>query len=423
MDSPKRTATHHSLRFLLPALFATAITVALRVLGAFREADAGWFRLVCDEGWSLGAAAQCLIGATIAFATAWAAMNIHSPLRRSIVVILAISQFFTLSFVLGFYGVRFSPLDPSLAAAVAWLIAEAMRGTRVGRELTSIRGLLGARANSQLATSIQAAGGLREFLNVSRTASIFSACLVNAEEFFDIAAATTDGPLAQSTQKIEKLAIERGAFVIQKDAQAITAVFGLDLNAQHARAAWELALDIVKQEANAKPEGVSAALPAPDWRFALEAGEVMPVLITDGFVRRLSLAGHCINNAGKLVLENLRFGSRICLSSSFYDLAGSQIEVRPLDLITLPGERHRQEIYELLGATGRVEADRLVARDAFWKGVVLFREGKFAEALRMFESARGSDEDQPLGYYLALAQRRCHRNAQTAAPTHASSPL
>jgi tetratricopeptide (TPR) repeat protein len=252
--------------------------------------------------------------------------------------------------------------------------------------------------------------------------SVLSGCIVNAEEFFNIPGAASNGPLATTVERVEKRILDQGGFVVQKDAQSITAIFGLGGAENHTERAWSLAVDIPNSESTKRVDGVAAVMPIPDWRFALEAGEILPVLISEGFAKRLSLAGACINNAVKLVLENLRFGSRACLSSAFYDACGTGIEVRPLDLLALPGERHRQEIYELLGGTGRLDEQRLAARDAFWKGVILYREGRFQEARSMFEAAQLPDaEDHPVSYYLALTLQRMGRASNSLASNQSTA--
>ena len=64
--------------------------------------------------------------------------------------------------------------------------------------------------------------------------------------------------------------------------------------------------------------------------------------------------------------------------------------------------RERHEIYEPVALALNASREVITRRDAFWNGVVLYREKRWAEAYSQFQSARGpeGEEDRPLQLYL-----------------------
>ena len=64
--------------------------------------------------------------------------------------------------------------------------------------------------------------------------------------------------------------------------------------------------------------------------------------------------------------------------------------------------RERHEIYEPVALALNASREVITRRDAFWNGVVLYREKRWAEAYSQFQNARGpeGEEDRPLQLYL-----------------------
>ena len=75
---------------------------------------------------------------------------------------------------------------------------------------------------------------------------------------------------------------------------------------------------------------------------------------------------------------------------------------RPIDFLSGVDVRERHEIYEPLMLAAEATPEQIAQRDAFWNGVVLYREKRWGEAYSQFQKARGSNdqEDAPLQLYL-----------------------
>ncbi|MEO6870723.1 MAG: hypothetical protein ABI233_00715, partial [Chthoniobacterales bacterium] len=62
----------------------------------------------------------------------------------------------------------------------------------------------------------------------------------------------------------------------------------------------------------------------------------------------------------------------------------------------------RLEVYELLALAAEASESEIACRDSFWKGLVYFRERRWAEAFAEFNRARREEvpQDEPLQWYL-----------------------
>lgn len=87
-----------------------------------------------------------------------------------------------------------------------------------------------------------------------------------------------------------------------------------------------------------------------------------------------------------------------------YNQISDTVEVRPLDFVETTAGGEKLELYELICAAGELDANQRARRDAYWRGVILFREQRYAEAIVAFEEASvpGSG-DGPLSWYLSKA--------------------
>jgi hypothetical protein len=78
------------------------------------------------------------------------------------------------------------------------------------------------------------------------------------------------------------------------------------------------------------------------------------------------------------------------------------VVARPIDFVSGLNSHDRLEIYEPVWLAEEAKPEHVARRDAFWSGVVLYREKRWAEAYSEFQKARGSDaeDDLPLQFYL-----------------------
>jgi hypothetical protein len=117
-----------------------------------------------------------------------------------------------------------------------------------------------------------------------------------------------------------------------------------------------------------------------------------------------SAVGGALDFGAKLGELNAESGSHLLVSGATLAAAADGLEVRPLEMVEVPGFAPLTEVYELLALRHGLTEEQAVARDAFWQGVILLRKGDAKGALRQFERARQEGvEDAPLRYFQQLA--------------------
>ncbi|MGK0188669.1 MAG: hypothetical protein ACI9R3_004481 [Verrucomicrobiales bacterium] len=100
-----------------------------------------------------------------------------------------------------------------------------------------------------------------------------------------------------------------------------------------------------------------------------------------------------------------KYGAQVVLGNRACRLAGTAMEVRPLELIDEPGSGLPTEVYELLGAEGTLTEEAMMRRDAFWEGIVCLRSNLTDDAQKNFDRASLDGDDDPvLKFFLAVAR-------------------
>jgi hypothetical protein len=122
----------------------------------------------------------------------------------------------------------------------------------------------------------------------------------------------------------------------------------------------------------------------------------------------LLISGEPLDLARRFCSANGRYGSKILMDTSTFDLACDSIVARPIDFVDGVNAQDRHEIYEPLWLVTEARPEHIARRDSFWSGVILYREKRWAEAYAKFQKARGSEEeeDRPLQFYLHRLELR-----------------
>jgi adenylate cyclase len=96
--------------------------------------------------------------------------------------------------------------------------------------------------------------------------------------------------------------------------------------------------------------------------------------------------GDAVNVASRLEALNKRYGTSILASEGVVLAAGTDLEWRRLDRVSVAGRRGGTEVFELLGARGAVADERLHRRDLHEEGLRLLRRRDFGAAEEAFRA-------------------------------------
>ncbi len=97
--------------------------------------------------------------------------------------------------------------------------------------------------------------------------------------------------------------------------------------------------------------------------------------------------GDQVNLASRLESLNKFYGTKILIGESTAAAIKDQMLVRPIEKVSVKGKAQSSIIYELLGIKGKASAEILAALAVYEKGLSLFQNRQFAEAIKVFEEA------------------------------------
>ena len=121
-------------------------------------------------------------------------------------------------------------------------------------------------------------------------------------------------------------------------------------------------------------------------RMGLATGEVVIGTLGAPTAKSYTVIGDTVNLASRLEGVNKLYGTGVILSEDTHRLAGAQIEVRELDVVTVVGKIEPVRIYELMALAGELEPSYAHLREVFEAGLKAYRTKCWAEAEEHFRA-------------------------------------
>ena len=120
-------------------------------------------------------------------------------------------------------------------------------------------------------------------------------------------------------------------------------------------------------------------------RMGINSGDVSAGNMGSAQRFQYTVMGDAVNQASRFEGANKQYGSKIMIGQSTYDLTKDKIEVRPLDKLVVKGKVIPIDVYELLARKGELSEDMKKLRDLFEKGINLYWNREWDEALKNFK--------------------------------------
>jgi adenylate cyclase len=139
-------------------------------------------------------------------------------------------------------------------------------------------------------------------------------------------------------------------------------------------------------------------------RVGLHTGDVLVGNMGTADRLAYTVLGDVVNVASRLEALNKVYGTQMIASGEVHDHAGAEFEWRHLDRASPAGRKGAMEIYELLGAKGEVDGERLRRRDAYEQALDRYFARAFAEARTLFAKLASEDAADKAS---ALMTARC----------------
>jgi class 3 adenylate cyclase len=223
----------------------------------------------------------------------------------------------------------------------------------------------------------------------------------------DLAEECEPAVFAEITERFIAHAVQalraEAAYIESAGGEGVVAIFGYPENdKQHAERAVRKAMALTQSFAAENKGSKSDALRNAGVHCGVSSGTMIMAPTKNNGQRSMLVAGEPVELARRFCIANRFYGSRVLLGPRTFELASKILVARPIDFLSGVDVRERHEIYEPVALALNASREIITRRDAFWNGVVLYREKRWAEAYSQFQNARGpeGEEDRPLQLYL-----------------------
>jgi adenylate cyclase len=171
---------------------------------------------------------------------------------------------------------------------------------------------------------------------------------------------------------------------------AVMAFFGAPIHyPDHAKCAARCALQQLEKLKELQAVYAKKGLPVIDIGIGLNTGECSVGNMGSETVRNYTVMGDAVNLASRLEGINKEYGTRIIISEFTHKEIKQDFICREIDWVRVKGKLLPVKIYELI-AEGKApkELDEMIKY--FDDGYAFYREKRFEQAIRSFESAASS---------------------------------
>jgi len=108
-----------------------------------------------------------------------------------------------------------------------------------------------------------------------------------------------------------------------------------------------------------------------------------------------TVMGDAVNQASRFEGANKQYGTYLMIGEETYKRVVDYIEVRILDKLVVKGKLIPITVYELLARKGELSKEQLTIREYFIKGIELYWDRKWKEAIKQFELAISVNGQDP----------------------------
>ena len=309
------------------------------------------------------------------------------------------------------YGIFLDPV-PGVAAVILVLLAvKAFRQTEAGSRETVLRRLFGQRLRPGIFRRLVEGRFPVDFSGELHEASVLVCTIHNHVELMEVLSPADYVALMNLyLRTASDFLVDVGGYLDECSGESIRVVFGAPLPvegaANHASKAAMASIDLVSRLEELNRECDRRWQKRLDFRIGVNSGSMIAAAFGGGRMGRYSVSGPTVEFARHLSAACAQYGCRILSGPLAYEMASASVEGRPIDLLQRAGSRRRVELYEFLAPKHGLSLEQERSRDQFWKGVILFRERKWEEAIKTFSSARiAGIPDKVLDYYFERVER------------------
>jgi len=400
-------------RLLLSAgiigLIAGGIVVALHQTGVLlrpEQAMADFFSRKAAPTRVVGDAWQYVFAFLFALGVAWMTLATARRARLGGIIAILLVELLGVAWVCSLYQVLFQPLPSMAGTALGFLMPIGFLG------LVDFMQRRKERAPVLAPEAITPRPPPRARRADVAPDAVARACEVTAvvcdiANKHDLAEECEPAVFVEITEKflahVSEAFRKAGAYIESAGGEGVVAIFGFpESDKQHAEKATRKAMALTQAFSESNKTGKSDGPPTVGVHAGVSSGIMIMAPVKNNGQRGLLATGEPVELARRFCIANRFYGSKVLLGPRTFELASKILVARPIDFLSGVDVRERHEIYEPVALALDASRDQITRRDAFWNGVVLYREKRWAEAYSQFQNARGpeGEEDRPLQLYL-----------------------
>lgn len=420
---------------LVIGLIVSGLIIGLEIAGLLAGADQAMANLFPETAKRLmpavGYGLVVIVGMGVAFLT----LSISRRTKTLLIVAILVVELLGVAWVCSLYKLEFQPLPAIAAAALGFLGAIAFvwfaayleerrsRPPKISAGPTPREAPISVVPNGPAPVPVVAPKPVapppvvekpraRARRSDSFTDSGARVCEVTAvvcdlANKHDFAEECEPAVFAEITERFIAHAIDslraEGAYIESAGGEGVVAIFGYpETDKQHAEKAVRKAMALTTSFAEANKGSKSDQLRNAGVHAGVSSGTMIMAPMKNNGQRNMLAAGEPVELARRFCIANRFYGSKVLLGPRTFELSSKILVARPIDFLSGVDVRERHEIYEPVALALNASREIITRRDAFWNGVVLYREKRWAEAYSQFQNARGpeGEEDRPLQLYL-----------------------
>ena len=397
--------------FLVLSVVALAVMTLVLSTGALASVALLWKNFIHATALPSSSRAFPIVIAVILLpGLVWVALR--STLREaSLIAVTAGLLLLGASLVATLYGTHLDPIPGVLALILAISAVLIFRQTLEGSREAILRRLFGQRLRPAIFGSLVDGQLPVDFPGELHEASVIVCTIHNHVELMEVLRPADYVALMNLyLRTASDFLVDVGGYLDECSGESIRVVFGVPLPvegaANHASKAAVASIDLVSRLEELNRECDRRWQKRLDFRVGVNSGSMIAAAFGGARIGRYSVSGPAVEFARHLSAACAQYGCRILSGPLTYEMASESVEGRPIDLLQRAGIRRRVELYEFLAPKLSLSPERERSRDQFWKGVILFRERKWEEAIKAFSTARiPGIPDKVLDHYLERVER------------------
>ncbi len=310
-----------------------------------------------------------------------------------------------LAFAYSWYG---DPLLTDLALNLSFALAAIYSYATEGRQKQVIRGMFGQYMSEVVIKHLLQHPEKLKLGGERRRVTLFFSDLAGFTTLSEkLDPETVVSLLNDYLSRMTDIILEEEGTVDKFEGDAIMALWGAPLDQENqAVLACRAALRQVAALKDLNRFFAEKKLPLLSLRIGLNTGEA--IVGNLGSQKRFdyTVIGDTVNLASRLEGLNKFYSTTIMASEATVSECGDQIEFRELDWVAVKGRATPVTVYEVMALKGELSPAQIAARREFAKGLNLFREKAFAQAISAFSAAlEHLPEDPPSQMFRDLCQK------------------